>query len=39
MARSETRGARAVHVTHEEVRRLCDFLYRRTGMLFADNKR
>jgi chemotaxis protein methyltransferase CheR len=39
MPRSEARGARAVHVTHEEVRRLCDFLYRRTGMLFADNKR
>jgi chemotaxis protein methyltransferase CheR len=39
MARSEDRGPRAVHVTQEEVRRLCEFLYRRTGMSFADNKR
>ena len=28
-----------VHVTQEDVRRLCEFLYRRTGMLFDDNKR
>src|SRR6476620_11841292 len=27
------------HVTLEDVRRLCEFLYRRTGMLFADSKR
>ena len=27
------------HVTQEDVRRLCEFLYRRTGMLFDDNKR
>ena len=39
MARSEAHGARAVHVTQEEVRRFCEFLYRRTGMSFADNKR
>jgi chemotaxis protein methyltransferase CheR len=38
MARSEDHGP-AVHVTPEEIRRLCDFLYRRTGMSFADNKR
>ena len=25
--------------TNEEFRRLCDFLYRRTGMVFAENKR
>ena len=37
--RSEAHGARAVHVTQEDVRRLCEFLYRRTGMLFDDNKR
>jgi chemotaxis protein methyltransferase CheR len=29
----------AVHVTREDVRRLCEFLYRRTGMSFDDNKR
>jgi chemotaxis protein methyltransferase CheR len=28
-----------IRVTQEDVRRLCDFLYRRTGMLFADSKR
>ena len=37
--RSEAHGSRAVRVTPEEVRRLCEFLYRRTGMLFDDNKR
>ena len=31
--------ARAVHVTQEDVRRLCEFLYRRTGMSFDDDKR
>jgi chemotaxis protein methyltransferase CheR len=30
---------RAVHFTQEDVRRLCEFLYRRTGMLFAEDKR
>ncbi|MEA2903326.1 MAG: chemotaxis protein methyltransferase CheR [Alphaproteobacteria bacterium] len=39
MARSESDGPRAVHVTQEEVRRFCDFLYRRTGMSFSDSKR
>ena len=28
-----------IDVTDEEVRRLCDFLYRRTGILLADSKR
>ena len=28
-----------VHVTQEDVRRLCEFLYRRTGMSFSDDKR
>ena len=39
MAGSEAHGSRAVRVTQEEVRRLCEFLYRRTGMIFADSKR
>jgi chemotaxis protein methyltransferase CheR len=39
MARSEHPGNRASHVTPEDVRRLCEFLYRRTGMLFAEDKR
>ena len=39
MAGSEAHGPRAVRVTPEDVRRLCEFLYRRTGMLFDDNKR
>jgi len=39
MAGPDARGPGAVHVTHEDVRRLCDFLYRRTGMLFGDSKR
>lgn len=39
MARSESDGRRAVHVTQEEVRRFCEFLYRRTGMSFSDSKR
>ena len=29
----------AIHVTQDDVRRLCEFLYRRTGMLFDDSKR
>ena len=39
MASPEFSGARAVHVTQEDVRRLCEFLYRRTGMSFDNNKR
>ena len=39
MAPPEAHGARAIHVTQEDVRRLCEFLYRRTGMSFDDNKR
>jgi chemotaxis protein methyltransferase CheR len=39
MAKSESSASRAVQFTAEDVRRLCDFLYRRTGMSFADNKR
>ena len=30
MARSEAHESRAVHITQEDVRRLCEFLYRRT---------
>jgi chemotaxis protein methyltransferase CheR len=39
MAPPEASGPRAVHVTQDDVRRLCEFLYRRTGMSFDDNKR
>jgi chemotaxis protein methyltransferase CheR len=39
MARSEAHESRAVHITQEDVRRLCEFLYRRTGLSFADSKR
>jgi chemotaxis protein methyltransferase CheR len=39
MARPDAKGVRAVPVTQDEVRRLCEFLYRRTGMSFDDNKR
>src|ERR1700709_2605331 len=39
MAPPDSPGARAVHVTPDDVRRLCEFLYRRTGMSFDDNKR
>ena len=28
-----------IHVTQEEIRRLCEFIYRRTGMLFSGDKR
>ena len=38
MARSG-QGDHASHVTPEDVRRLCEFLYRRTGMFFSDDKR
>jgi chemotaxis protein methyltransferase CheR len=39
MARLDAGSPPAFHVTQEEVRRLCEFLYRRTGMSFSDNKR
>ena len=39
MAGPDAPGANAVHVTQDDVRRLCEFLYRRTGMSFDDNKR
>src|ERR1044072_7369180 len=32
-------GGDGSHVTPEDVRRLCGFLYRRRGMLFSDDKR
>src|SRR5262245_54983439 len=39
MTRHETPPPRIVPITQEDVRRLCDFLYRRTGMLFSNDKR
>jgi chemotaxis protein methyltransferase CheR len=39
LARPDVPAARAVSFTREDVRRLCEFLYRRTGMSFADDKR
>src|SRR6478609_6318645 len=39
MAGPDAPGTGDVHVTQEDVRRLCEFLYRRTGMSFDDNKR
>ena len=39
MAPPDLQGGRAVRVTHEDVRRLCEFIYRRTGMLFEESKR
>ena len=39
MAAQTAQGRDAVHITQEDVRRLCEFLYRRTGMSFTDNKR
>lgn len=39
MARSGQGDQAVDHVTPEDVRRLCEFLYRRTGMLFSDDKR
>jgi chemotaxis protein methyltransferase CheR len=39
MAGPESSGPRAVSFTREDLGRLCEFLYRRTGMLFADSKR
>lgn len=39
MTRPKAGTPPAVTVTQEEVRRLCELLYRRTGMLFSDTKR
>ena len=39
MAGLEAEGIRPAHLTQEEVRRVCEFLYRRTGMVFADSRR
>ena len=39
MERPQPKAPGAVHVSQDDVRRLCEFLYRRTGMLFADSKR
>jgi chemotaxis protein methyltransferase CheR len=39
MAPPEFPGAGAFRVTQDEVRRLCEFLYRRTGMSFHESKR
>jgi chemotaxis protein methyltransferase CheR len=39
MARLQAQGPSAVHVTQEDVQRFCEFLYRRTGMMFSDEKR
>ena len=39
MASSDFPGTSAIRVTLDDVRRLCEFLYRRTGMSFDDNKR
>jgi chemotaxis protein methyltransferase CheR len=39
MVSPEAQKPRAVPVTQDDVRRLCDFLYRRTGMSFDDEKR
>ena len=39
MEHPQLHAPRAVHVSQDDVRRLCEFLYRRTGMLFADSKR
>ena len=39
MAPHERHAAPLVTVTADDVARLCEFLYRRTGMLFDGNKR
>ena len=39
MAFRKAQGPRALQVTREEVERLCEFLYRRTGMSFTEGKR
>jgi chemotaxis protein methyltransferase CheR len=36
---ADGKDVRIANATHDEVRRLCEFLYRRTGMLFDDSKR
>jgi len=36
---ADSKDVGAVSVTRDEVRRLCEFLYRRTGMSFDDSKR
>jgi chemotaxis protein methyltransferase CheR len=39
MARSGASDFSAVHITQDDVRCLCEFLYRRTGMSFPESKR
>jgi chemotaxis protein methyltransferase CheR len=39
MARPEPTGPRPIDLTQDEVQRFCEFLYRRTGMSFAESKR
>ena len=39
MTHPEPTGARPLHLSREEVQRFCEFLYRRTGMSFAEGKR
>ena len=39
MTRAQGHRPGGIHVSQEDVRRLCEFVYRRTGMWFADNKR
>jgi chemotaxis protein methyltransferase CheR len=39
MARPDAHGHRAIPFTQEDVGRLCEFLYRRTGMSFDGSKR
>ncbi|HEY4407612.1 MAG TPA: protein-glutamate O-methyltransferase CheR [Xanthobacteraceae bacterium] len=39
MARPELTGPRPIDLTQDEVQRFCEFLYRRTGMSFAESKR
>jgi chemotaxis protein methyltransferase CheR len=39
MTQSGNRRDRSIRVGLEDVRRLCEFLYRRTGMLFSEDKR
>jgi chemotaxis protein methyltransferase CheR len=36
---SKGRASNAVHISPEDVQRFCEFLYRRTGMSFAEGKR
>jgi chemotaxis protein methyltransferase CheR len=39
MAHPQATGPHPVDLTREEVQRFCEFLYRRTGMSFAESKR